>query len=334
MPRFYVCASIAIALMFVAGCGKQSVSDDTVANDLKAKLFSDQATKSANINVGVKDGVVTLTGDVPTSDVELAAVKAANGTPGVKSVNDQLKVNASSAMTPLPPAGTAETSNSQTPPLTGTSTGPAAPPPGEAASASKAPPSEAVPPPSNPYTGAAPKGAPQPVAETIPAGTALSVRTIDTIDSARNDSGEVFRASLNTPILVRGRTVVPKGEPVSLLLTNAQGAGRIKGRAELEVRAVRLQYHGQSYDLNTTTIEETGKARGKSTAERGAIGAAAGAIIGAIAGGGKGAAIGSMAGGGAGVGVNVFTHGQQVKIPSESVLTFRLQSPVSIRETR
>jgi hypothetical protein len=55
-----------------------------------------------------------------------------------------------------------------------------------------------------------------------------------------------------------------------------------------------------------------------------------GAIIGAIAGGGRGAAIGAGAGSAAGAGVQVFTRGQQVKVPSEALLEFRLQQPAMV----
>jgi uncharacterized membrane protein YebE (DUF533 family) len=92
----------------------------------------------------------------------------------------------------------------------------------------------------------------------------------------------------------------------------------------------KLEYRGRSYRLSSTLYEEQGKARGKQTATRTGIGAAAGAIIGAIAGGGKGAAIGSAVGGGGAVGYQLFTRGQKVKIPSETMLAFRLTAPLTI----
>jgi hypothetical protein len=158
----------------------------------------------------------------------------------------------------------------------------------------------------------------------------VSVRTIDSIDSAHNTAGQVFRATLAEPIVVHRRVVIPRGAPVSILLANAKSAGRIEGRSALEVRLSRIDYQGRSYPVTSSIYEEQGKARGKQTAVRTGVGAAAGAIIGALAGGGKGAAIGSAAGGGAGFGVNVFTHGQQVKIPSETLLTFRLRRPLTV----
>lgn len=158
------------------------------------------------------------------------------------------------------------------------------------------------------------------------------MRMIDSIDSSRNIEGQVFRASLASPLTSRGRVVVPKGATVTVVLANVQEAGRIKGRSELEVRLSRLEYRGRSYPLLSTSYQEAGKARGKQTAQRTGIGAVAGAVIGAIAGGGKGAAIGSAAGGAAGAGSQVFTHGQRVRIPSETIITFHLQAPLKIEK--
>jgi hypothetical protein len=158
---------------------------------------------------------------------------------------------------------------------------------------------------------------------------------IDSVDSSKNTEGQVFRASLTDPLMAGSRVVVPAGANASVLLTGAHGAGRIKGNSSLDVRLASIEYNGETYKVDSTSVQEVGKGgRGKSTAVRTGIGAAAGAVIGAIAGGGKGAAIGSMAGGGAGFGINALTHGNQVKIPSETVLTFTLQSPLTVTKAR
>lgn len=208
------------------------------------------------------------------------------------------------------------------PPLP-TSTGPAQPAP-----AQSAPSQPSSPPPPETAQTAPP---PAPIRIAIPVGERVSVRMIDPINSAHDTPGQAFRATLAAPLRSRGRVVVPAGASASVLLTDARSAGRIKGRAELEVRLSSIEYHGRNYPVDSSIYEEQGNARGRQTAERTGIGAAAGAIIGAIAGGGKGAAIGSAAGGGAGFGVNVFTHGQQVKIPSESLLTFTLRRRLTIQ---
>ncbi|MBV9296089.1 MAG: BON domain-containing protein [Acidobacteriaceae bacterium] len=90
-PAFLILG--ALTCLLISGCAKKTVSDDTLTTDIQAKLYADPTTKPANIGVAVKDGVVTLSGDVSGSDVEAEAMKVANGTTGVKSVNDQMTVN-------------------------------------------------------------------------------------------------------------------------------------------------------------------------------------------------------------------------------------------------
>jgi hypothetical protein len=275
-----------------------AVSDDSLKTDIQAKLYGDPATKGGHVNVDVKDGVVTLTGDVPSSDAELAAMKIANGTTGVRSVNDQMKVDATLAQNQ-----------------------PATPPPPVAA--------PVVPMPTRKAERTPPREV-EPTTVTIPAGERLSIRTTDEIDSGKASEGQRYRASLEAPLTSRGRVIVPAGAPVTLVITGVQSAGRIKGNSSLSLSPASLEYRGRNYPITASAYEAEGKARGKNTAIKTGIGAAAGALIGGLAGGGKGAAIGSAAGGGAGFGFNALTHGQQVKIPSETVLAFRLQDPLTV----
>lgn len=315
-----------ILVILTAGCSK-TASDDSLANDIKAKLYSDAVTKPATINVAVKGGVVTLTGDVASSDIELEAMKVANGTPGVRTVSDQMKVDATAAANQLPNAGTPQT----TPPAEPTPT--PAPAPSAAPAPAPAPAQTPPPPAAAPTPAPAPVNPPPPperVSFTIPAGERVSIRMIDSIDSKHSQAGQAFRASLSAPLTSRGRVIVPAGADATVLLDSAKGAGRVEGRSELAVRLTQIVYHGRTYGVDSSVFSEEGKARGKSTAVRTGVGAAVGGIIGAIAGGGKGAAIGSAAGGGVGFGSDALTHGQQVKIPSETVVTFRLEAPLIV----
>jgi hypothetical protein len=127
--------------------------------------------------------------------------------------------------------------------------------------------------------------------------------------------------------------VIPSATPVTLTLTNVKGAGRIKGSSEIAVTVTSIDYHGRAFNVDSSVSTQQGKGRGKQSAVRTGIGAAAGALIGGLAGGGKGAGIGALAGGGAGVGFQAFTHGEQVKIPSESIITFTLNSPLTVERT-
>lgn len=307
---------IGISLGFV-GCGPKGVSDQALATNIQSKLYADPNARTANVKVAVANGAVTLTGDAPSADVALQVVNIANGTSGIKSVDNQIKVVAPGATAEAPPLGP-QPPNSPPPPTNLSENSPVPPP--------------SAPPPGAPplMTRESPMEAPRPERATIPAGTRIGVTMIDAISSKTNTPGQTFRASLSTPVIVDGRTVLPTGSGATVLLSNARSAARIKGSSELEVRLIKLQHAGQTYDVDTNVRDEVGKGRGKQTAVRSGIGAAAGAVIGAIAGGGKGAAIGSLAGGGAGAGFQLATHGQQVTIPSESRLTFSLESPLVV----
>jgi hypothetical protein len=195
------------------------------------------------------------------------------------------------------------------------------------------PPQQSAPPP-QPQAAVAPTPAPVQVAAgsqiVIPAGQALLVRMIDGVDSKTNNVGDIFHASLETDLNVNGTLVARKGTDVYGRLANAKGAGRLAGSSELQLELTRMVINGQDYPVVSSDYTMKGKGRGTNTAEKVGGGAALGAIIGAIAGGGRGAAIGAGAGSAAGAGVNVVTRGQQVKVPSETLLEFRLQQPVTV----
>jgi hypothetical protein len=169
-----------------------------------------------------------------------------------------------------------------------------------------------------------------PVYVTVPAGTRISVRMIDGVDSTKNHAGDRFQASLQEPLTVDGNVVVPKGSDVYGRLAESKESGKFSGRSQLQLELTGVVVNGQTVPVVTGEYELTGKSRGASTAKRTIGGAAVGSIIGAIAGGGKGAAIGAGVGGGAGAGSEIITKGDQVKIPSETLLEFTLQQDLSI----
>jgi hypothetical protein len=165
---------------------------------------------------------------------------------------------------------------------------------------------------------------------TVPAGTRISVRTVDGIDSTKNHVGDRFQATLEEPLIVNDNTVVEKGADVYGRLAESKESGKFSGRSELQLELTGIVVNGRTVPLVTGEYELSGKSRGASTAKRTVGGAAIGSLIGAIAGGGKGAAIGAGVGGAAGAGSEVITKGDQVKIPSETLLDFTLQQDVSI----
>jgi len=165
---------------------------------------------------------------------------------------------------------------------------------------------------------------------TVPAGTQLSIRTIDSIDSTENQVGDRFHASLEEPLVMDGNVVVEKGADVYGRLAEAKTSGTFTGRSQLQLELTGLVVNGRTIPLVTGEYELTGKSRTSSTAKRTVGGAAVGSIIGALAGGGKGAAIGAGAGAGVGAGSEIITKGDQVKIPSETLIEFTLKQEVSI----
>jgi hypothetical protein len=165
---------------------------------------------------------------------------------------------------------------------------------------------------------------------TIPADTTVEIRMIDSVDSERTRLGQTFRASLDEPIVVNGQQVVPRGADVICKLVDDKQSGKIEGRTVLTLALQNIQINGRLVDVTSTDVTEQSSSRGARSAKVVGGTAALGAIIGAIAGGGKGAAIGAGSGAAVGTGAQVLTKGQTVKIPSETRLTFRLQQPVQI----
>jgi hypothetical protein len=179
-------------------------------------------------------------------------------------------------------------------------------------------------------TGAAPAAAQSTKKIYVPAGTRILIRTIDSIDSTKQKSGDRFTASLETNLVVDNIVVAPRGTKVYGRLVSAESAGRMKGSSELTLELTDIVIKGTAYPLLTSTYEVKGKGEGGNTAKKVIGGAGLGALIGGIAGGGKGAGIGALAGAGAGTAVAASKKGQQLTIPSESLLEFRLQQPGSL----
>ena len=169
---------------------------------------------------------------------------------------------------------------------------------------------------------------------TVPAGTRILIRTIDSIDSSQQKAGYRFNATLETSLQADNMTVAPRGTRVYGVLSSASSAGRMKGSSELGLELTDIVINGTSYPLLTSSYDIEGKGEGGNTAKKVIGGAGLGALIGGIAGGGKGAGIGALIGGGAGTAVASSKKGQQLSIPSESLLEFRLAQPVDLPAAR
>ena len=164
----------------------------------------------------------------------------------------------------------------------------------------------------------------------VPAGTRILVRTIDPIDSTKQKTGDRFTASLETNLVVDNIVVAPRGATVYGRLAAASSSGRMKGSSELSLELTDIVIRGTAYPLLTSTYDIKGKGEGGNTTKKILGGAGLGALIGGIAGGGKGAGIGALAGAGAGTAVAASKKGEQLSIPSETLLEFRLQQPGSL----
>jgi hypothetical protein len=186
---------------------------------------------------------------------------------------------------------------------------------------------------------AAPEPAPAPVlappAQTtggvvLPAGTPITIRMIDSVDSDTNQTGQTFRASVDEPVMYNGNIIIPKGADVTTRLVEVKEPGKLAGGGELTLDLSSITVAGQTVDVSSGGVTTTGESRtGQSAKVIGGV-AALGAIIGAIAGGGKGAALGGISGAGAGTAIQVLTKGARVRVPSETRLTFTLQHPLQI----
>jgi hypothetical protein len=165
---------------------------------------------------------------------------------------------------------------------------------------------------------------------TVPAGTRILIRMIDSIDSSKQKAGDRFTASLETNLQVEDVIVAPRGSRVHGRLAQASSAGKMSGSSQLTIELTDIVINGTAYPLLTSTYEIKGKGEGKKTAGKIIGGAGLGALIGGIAGGGTGAAIGVAVGAVGGTAIAASKKGEQLQISSESLLEFRLQQPVKL----
>jgi hypothetical protein len=335
-------AVLLVATMgMTVGCSK-APNDSQISSQLQDKLNTDSGLQGKQLSVQAADGVVTLSGNVDNEAQRDAASRYASAIPGVKTVVNNLQVG-SAAPAPVaqeePPAPVAtpkpapavkvvkkkQRSMAQDSEMASAGAGA-----GAAGMAMAHQDSGASAPPPAPAAPAPPPPPPPPQKVTIPAGTTLAVRLVDSIDSEKNQPGETFHATLNSPLAVEGDVVIPAGYDVEGHLVDVKSAGKFAGQSVVILQLDRISVGGKSYAVSTDQYKRQGSSRGKNTAEKVGAGAAIGAIIGGIAGGGKGAGIGAAAGGGLGGGVQAATKGQQIKLPSETVLNFTLQNPLTV----
>src|SRR5216684_642206 len=166
----------------------------------------------------------------------------------------------------------------------------------------------------------------------VPADTVIAVVLDQTISSKTSKPGDRFSATVESPVEVEGKIAIPKGARAEGVVNDAKAAGRFKGGAALSLTLTSVTVNGKDYEIRTSAAMRSSKGKGKRTAVMVGGGAAGGAGIGALAGGGKGAAIGALIGAAAGTGGAAFTGNRDITLPAETALTFKLTEPLEVRK--
>ena len=328
-------AAVCAVLLAISVACTKAPNDAQVVSDVQAKLGTDSGLQDKQLTVQSSNGTVTLSGVVDNDAEREAATKYAASEPSVKTVINNLQVGTAQASAKPSPESTPDrTVQRSSPPRRrkvrrgqqeiARADNPPAPPVNQSA-----------PPPPDPAAQAptTPPPPPQLATVTVPSGTAIVVRLIDTIDSSTAQAGDKLHATLDAPIAIDGDVVVPAHYDVQGHVVNAQASGKFAGQALLALQLDRIKVGDRTYDIQTDQFSQKTSSRGKNTAEKVGAGAVAGAILGGIFGGGKGAAIGSAAGAGAGGGVQAASKRPDIKLSSEKVLNFTLQAPVTLVPT-
>ncbi|HEX9120413.1 MAG TPA: BON domain-containing protein [Terriglobales bacterium] len=333
-----------LALAVAVGCSRGR-SDAQVIGEVVTRINSDPKISEKHISVMSSNGVVTLSGSAASEEERVQAANDAAQVEGVKTVVNNLLLAAppslqASALPPdvqeQPAAKAAAPARAARKPsayresrkhhtasdMPIVSSGPAT---YTASTAAMAPM-----PTSNVTAPVVPPPPPPPTPITIESGTMFNIRMIDPVDTGKNHPGDSFRATLDSPITIGDKVVIPEGADVVGRIADLKDSGRFAGQSQLALELASLSVNGRKYTLHTNQYTRQGTSRGASTAKKVGAGAAIGAVIGGIAGGGKGAAIGAASGAGVGGGAQAVTKPQQVRVESEALLSFRLESPITV----
>jgi BON domain len=326
-PKTRIAALVMTIALALSGCSlfksTSAPNDEAIVSSIQSKLYQDPVLKTRDVRVVSQQGVVVLSGTVGSDQEKSTVEQFAKSADGVKQVIDELAVSGSDQAAAQAPEQPEPRTTRRRSRAVAESGPPPEPPAQTPAPVVQAPPASSQ--------ADAPPPPPQPVDVTIPAGTVITVRLVDSVDSSINHAGDEVAATVDSPISQQGQIIVPRYAKARLRIIGERNAGHIKGRSEVQLQLVSLTMNGQAYNVHSGIYQQMAKgSRGKQTAERAGIGAAVGGIIGAIAGGGKGAAIGAGLGAGAGTGVQMATKAPPVRIPSETRLDFTLSSPLNV----
>jgi BON domain len=336
-PHAFLSAVTIALILGLAGCKSATpaapVDDASLTTALQSRIAGDSALSAESIQSSVQAGVATLTGNVSSEAARSLAAADAAQVSGIKTVVNNLTVQA-----PAPPVTAATVPPPPPTPVIPKKSPAPKPKPAPAPVIRETPPAE-IP---TPQVAVAPPPPPQelpPPPPTPPAfrnitlipDTIIPIRITQTLDSATTQQGDTFTGTIATDIIIDNLVVIRQGTPVSGRVSAVQEAAHYKGSSLLTVELTSINRRGETIAITTDPYSVEGKGRGKNTAEKVGGGAAVGAILGGILGGGKGAAIGAAAGGGVGAGANTITRGEQVQIPSETLIRFHLTNTLSLK---
>ena len=336
------CSVILLAgiLAIVVACTKPP-DDSQLTSQIQSRLNEDSGLHGKPITVQASGGVVTLSGTVENETQRAAAARYASAIPGIKEVVNNLQTTSAPAtrtedqMAQTPPSAPEKPSAKPRPSTPRHRTEPDStemaaydsPPAGDYSTADEDPAPAAQPAPVPPTT---PPPPPAPKKVTVPSGTSVAIRLLDPIDSEKAQVGQTFRATLDSPLPSDGDVAVPSGYDVKGHIVDVKSAGKFAGQSLLVLQLDSISVSGRLYGIEADPYRRQGSNRTTNTAEKVGAGAVLGAIIGGIAGGGKGAGIGAAAGGGLGGGAQAASKSQQIRLPSETVLSFTLRSPLTV----
>ena len=379
LPSVVLLSAYVVAQKTVATAApqqSQQQSDDQLADVINTKLMASSTLRPLDLGVWVHEGIATLSGTVPSRNLQRQADALARSVPGVQSVDDQITIGTSLQDSSQEPPAEASASTPQqtqeqdpaqagyqeeTPAPNTPSYSTEAPPAGNDAgsggpgqNSSVRPPSVGNPPPGsygngntgNPsYAQNAPSNAPPNVAQlhrsqmqndqpkmTIAQGTPLRVQVLQTLDSQHSTPGTAFRGVLAQDVMVNGLIALPRGALIDGTVVDARAPEHLKGSPKLALQVSNVSVGNASYVLTTQAWEHQGPGKGGQTAGTIAGSAAVGALVGGAVGGGPIALLGAAIGGLGGAGLSALSPGARVFVPAESVITFRLTAPLTVRE--
>jgi hypothetical protein len=321
---------------------------------VKARIHADPRLRTAPVLVESSDGIITLSGNVSSGAERVVAAQVASKVDGVKVVIDNLRVidpnpqgENVATRTPIAEgsqdrghdfhaAATIRVPASDEASRANFSGRTRAPHANVGPSGSLSAKTRSIDSKTSGVGTSAPNASPPAVAirtseqVTVPYGTVLSVKLKESLNSNLNQPGDIFLASLASPLMVGNKVVVPAEAAVQGKIVEVRNAGRFNGSSALVVKVIRLAYNGKTYDLRSSQYAEQGATRSTRTVEMIGGGAGVGAILGVILGGQKGAAIGAVIGAGVGTGARAMSKTTQVRLPVHSTLSFRLESPLTV----